>query len=130
MKKIIFVTSLFLIFSISLVSDSLENQYLDCGKPTQNIDRQFLLLKVFPNKTVATLDKNLQWVEENPTSVNLDEYVFESDIGIYELKRDTLELLLISNGEIHSTFCSISSKEKLENEIQSIIERKVLNQKI
>ena len=35
-----------------------------------------------------------------------------------------------SNGEIHSTFCSISSKEKLEKEIQSIIERKVLNHKI
>lgn len=50
---------LLIAMSPQLFSD--DYTYLDCGEPDQVFERQHLLLRVIPNKSIDTLDKNLDW---------------------------------------------------------------------
>ena len=65
-------------------------------------------------------------------TINLDEYTFSGVFGSYELRRDSLELIIYPRRDYkfkrHS--CKETSKEKVEIEIESIKSSKKSNQQI
>lgn len=106
--------------------------YLDCGKPNQIFERQHILLRVIPNKSIDLLDKNLDW-KDSSASIDLDEYLFSGVFGIYELKRESMELTIYpqeNDYKIMKHTCQKTSKEKVETEIESIKSFKISKQKI
>jgi len=124
----------FLLFLIAtspqLFSD--EYTYLDCGEPNQTFERQHILLRVIPNKSIDLLDKNLDWEEDEFALIDLDEYRFRGVFGSYSLKRESLELEIISTRDykLMKHTCQKTSKEKVETEIESIKSFKKSKQKI
>ena len=117
-----------LILSLPLLSNEKNYIYLDCGEETKDVERQNLLLRVVPDLDVETLDANLKWTK-GYTLVNLDKYVSESSLGYFSLSRDTLELSFL-RGFQPPTQCSITSEEKISEEIESIKNKKKAKQKI
>ena len=104
--------------------------YLDCGEPDQVFERQNLLLRVIPNKSIDLLDKNLDW-KDGESLIDLDEYLFFGAFGLYELKRESLELTIYPNDDGPKKHtCQKTTKEKVETEIESIKSFKKLKQKI
>ena len=115
MKKLLL---LLIVTSPQLFSD--EYIYLDCGEPDQVFERQYTLLRVFPNKSIDLLDKNLNW-KNGEGLVNLEEYIAFGVFGMYELKRDSLELKIFPNDDLSKIHtCQKTSKQKVEAEIESI----------
>ena len=104
--------------------------YLDCGEPDQVFERQNLLLRVIPNKSIDLLDKNLDW-KDGESLIDLDEYLFFGVFGLYELKRESLELTIYpSDDGPKKHTVQKTTKEKVETEIESIKSFKKLKQKI
>ena len=149
MKKILTISSLFLIMSCSDVKendeDSIESDfepilpyvYLKCEERTfgnvELVARYALLIRLLPDESVDILSERndgFKWVSADYVDITLDNYSFESPVYRYRLERSSLILWLSRFDNYHSADCLETSEEKIEEEIQEIISYKSSRQRL
>lgn len=121
---------LLLILSFPVFANNSKYVYLDCGRGTNEIERQYLILRIIPDESIESLDSNLKW-ETDGSIIDLDQYFFNAGPRYYTLNRSDLKLQVYGSfGTSHKTICSTTNKEKVEEEIQLIESKKRSVQKI